>query len=245
MWLFLMGIAHAQAYEQRPCVSNQDLKKDLSKGIIGSLYKKGPWFYLVDASSVLPPPKGKNPDILAAQKIVRSNPGLVVSNEENPLDVAQDILSCWYGPSNLVDNNEKTAWCEGAEGHGEGEVVLVPYKEGSPLEVRNGFGKSPKEFTDNGRIQKARIHLVGAGWEPPMVNGQSDLPVLGSHEVTLRDTADWQVVATPAWKPRENFNPDRPKIWRLPEQKPSFVAIEIISVYPGKKRQETCLSEVR
>ena len=245
MWLLLMGLVHAQGYESSPCISNQALKTTLPSGIIGSLRKKGPWFYLVDASSVLPPPKGKKPDILAAQKIVRSNPGLVVSNEEKPLNVAQDVLSCWYGPTNLIDKDQKTSWCEGSDGHGEGEIVLVPYKEGSPLEIRNGFGKSPKGFADNGRIQKARIHLVGAGWEPPMVSGQSDLPVLGSHEVTLRDTPDWQVVATPTWKPRENFNPDRPKNWRLPEQKPSFVAIEIISVYAGDKWQDTCLSEIR
>ena len=245
MWLFGVGIVYAQVYEHSPCVSNQALKKDLSTGVLGSLYQKGPWYYLVDSSSVLPPPAKQKPDVKAARKMVESTPGLLVSNQEKPLDVAEDVLSCWYGPTNLVDSNEKTSWCEGADGDGEGEIVLVPYKDGSSLEVRNGFGKSAKGFAANGRIQKARIHLVGAGWVPPMVNGQSDLPVLGSHEVTLQDTRDWQTVATPDWAPRENFNPDRPKNWPLPEQKPSFVAIEIISVYAGTKWQDTCLSEVR
>ena len=221
MWLILMGIVYAQAYESRPCVSNQALKNDLLNGAVGFLNQKGPWFHLVDASSVLPPPKAQKPDIKSAKEIVHNDPLLVVRDAEKPLDVAQDILSCWYGPTNLIDKNDQTSWCEGAEGYGEGEIVLVPYKEDSSLEVRNGFGKSPKAFSDNGRIQNARIYLVGAGWVPPMVSGQSDLPVLGSHEVTLRDTPDWQTVSTPDWEPRTNFNPSRPKNWPLPEQKPS------------------------
>ena len=245
MWLVLMGVVYAQAYENSPCVSNQALKNNLSNGIIGFLDKKGPWFQLVDASSVLPPPQNQKPDLQEAQRIIKNDPLLIVRDAEKPMDVAQDILSCWYGPTNLVDKNEQTAWCEGAEGDGEGEIALVPYKGDSPLEVRNGFGKSRKAFSDNGRVQNARIYLIGAGWEPPMVLGQSDLPVLGSHDVTLRDIPDWQTVPIPDWKPRKNFNPSRPKNWPVPEQKPKFVAIEILSVYPGKKWKDTCISEVR
>ena len=65
-----------------------------------------------------------------------------------------------YGPRGLADGDPRTAWCEGAQGHGIGESITIRIDEGPPfrrLIVRNGYGKSRRTYVRNGRIKTVVI----------------------------------------------------------------------------------------
>src|SRR5689334_24676756 len=55
-----------------------------------------------------------------------------------------------YGPRNLTDGNDKTAWVEGSDGQGLGEFVVLEFDSARAvrgLAIRNGYDKSPDIFT--------------------------------------------------------------------------------------------------
>ncbi|TVQ94264.1 MAG: hypothetical protein EA397_02375 [Deltaproteobacteria bacterium] len=119
-----------------------------------------------------------------------------------------------YGVEHLGDDDPKTAWVEGAEGHGEGERLAFEwYQEGDMdcgvLQIRNGYQKSKKLFQANGRVKELKVHLDGE--------------LVGT--VTLKDSYHDQLFR-PGAKPGQR------------------VELEIASVYPGAKHQDTALSQL-
>ncbi len=65
-----------------------------------------------------------------------------------------------YGPRNLADDDPRTAWCEGAQGNGIGESLTIRIDDGPPfrrLILKNGYGKSPRVYENNGRIRTVAI----------------------------------------------------------------------------------------
>jgi hypothetical protein len=73
-----------------------------------------------------------------------------------------------YAPSNVTDGNERTAWCEGAQGDGTGEwlelrLLGLKEKESRPycriegISIVPAYAKSQKSYLDNGRVTKVRI----------------------------------------------------------------------------------------
>lgn len=65
-----------------------------------------------------------------------------------------------YGPRNLADGNSNTAWCEGVEGAGVGQELTIRVNEGPAFRrmlIGNGYAKSRKAFTENGRVKTLEI----------------------------------------------------------------------------------------
>jgi hypothetical protein len=67
-----------------------------------------------------------------------------------------------YGPRNLTDGNDKTAWVEGSDGQGLGEFVLLEFDSARVirgLTIRNGYDKSPDIFTKNSRVKDIELRF--------------------------------------------------------------------------------------
>lgn len=67
-----------------------------------------------------------------------------------------------YGPRNLTDGNDNTAWVEGRDGQGLGEFVVLDFD--SPrtvrgLTIRNGYAKSPDIFAKNSRVKDVELRF--------------------------------------------------------------------------------------
>ena len=67
-----------------------------------------------------------------------------------------------YGPRNLTDGNDKTAWVEGSDGQGLGEFVVLEFDSARAvrgLAIRNGYDKSPDIFTKNSRVKDIELRF--------------------------------------------------------------------------------------
>ena len=65
-----------------------------------------------------------------------------------------------YGPQNLFDGSNRTAWCEGVPGNGEGERIHIRIEDGPPfrrLLINNGYAKSADTYRNNGRARTIDI----------------------------------------------------------------------------------------
>ncbi len=71
-----------------------------------------------------------------------------------------------YGPRNLGDGDDQTAWVEGSNGQGIGEFIVLQFD--SPrtirgLTVRNGYDKSADIFAKNGRVKDVDLRFSSGG----------------------------------------------------------------------------------
>ena len=67
-----------------------------------------------------------------------------------------------YGPRNLTDGDDKTAWVEGNSGQGLGEFVVLEFDSTRPvrgLTIRNGYDKSPDIFAKNSRVKDIELRF--------------------------------------------------------------------------------------
>jgi hypothetical protein len=65
-----------------------------------------------------------------------------------------------YGPENLFDDDPKTAWVEGVDGDGIGEMMVVHFdgkKSPSTIYLRNGYTKNDDIYAKNGRAREIEI----------------------------------------------------------------------------------------
>lgn len=67
-----------------------------------------------------------------------------------------------YSPSNLIDGNANTAWCEGVAGDGAGEWVKLDL--GQPqvvngIEILNGLTKSKASYLANNRFKRVQLEF--------------------------------------------------------------------------------------
>ncbi len=103
------------------------------------------------ASSDLPPPHAPNEDC--------SRSGDMTVCASSALAPAQGNS---YGPRNLTDGDDKTAWVEGSNGQGLGEFVVLEFD--SPrtvrgLTIRNGYDKSADIFAKNSRAKDVELRF--------------------------------------------------------------------------------------
>lgn len=75
-----------------------------------------------------------------------------------------DISSSNYGAANLVDQNDSTAWVEGADGDGIGEYAEYCYTGAQAVSmngfiIKNGYVKSTKTFSENGSPSKLGVFI--------------------------------------------------------------------------------------
>jgi hypothetical protein len=67
-----------------------------------------------------------------------------------------------YGPRNLADGDNNTAWVEGSDGQGVGNFVVLEFDSPrtiSGLTVRNGYDKSPDIFDKNSRVKDIELRF--------------------------------------------------------------------------------------
>ena len=125
-----------------------------------------------------------------------------------------------YVPGNMVDGNLNTAWAlPYKSGKKSGEVMLQFFfeKEADVLNkitIHNGYAKSEQRYKENSRAQKIGIYI----------NGIKKEYLFGT--VTLDDSMQPQEIDL------GNIKGVR------------VVYIRVLSVYPGKKWSDLCISEV-
>ncbi len=238
--VILPGGAWSQAYEGKTCQlpGNKDLKEQLAKGLIPKLetYEGN---YALWASSFLAP-SGKPP--------VR--PKSDDFDEQEGYQMALVKWSCPYSPGKAQDGDSATAWVEGVAGNGEGEILVVQVNTRKAVEIWAGFGKSPALFEANARPRKVRLYVLQTMFLP--VDAQvgavyQDLTLLTSGEVELGDVNGYQPLAVPAHALRQ-VQSRSGELWPMGDSqygRMTFLAIEILSVYPGTKYQDMAISEVR
>jgi len=127
-----------------------------------------------------------------------------------------------YHPSYVLDENPATAWVEGGDGYGEGQSLTIPLSPLSSaralrLRIWNGYQKSKALFAKNAAPRRIRVAVLD--------------PTGG--EVTGREVELQQ-----AWGP-QTVVVDVP-----PKRGLSAVRIAVVSVYPGTKYKDTCVSDV-
>ena len=67
-----------------------------------------------------------------------------------------------YGPSNLTDGDDATAWVEGSLGQGAGEFVVLEFDAARPvrgLSIKNGYDKSPDIYAKNSRVKDIELRF--------------------------------------------------------------------------------------
>lgn len=238
--LLLSGL-HAQYYlpEECDCKGNA-MKKGLRVGLVLKELVANAGRYCAWATSMLPadgkPPKTKEPD---------------TSKYKGPMDMPDEVWeqllayktarsewSCMYSPRNLSDGNPKTCWAEGVKGDGIGETVMAVIDTAKPARIWAGLGASDRFFKDNNRPRRVNVYVLHAHSHgvTEICTIYSDVEVLAKREVELKDVNGWQDLPLPAHKvpPPDTENPSLH----------TFVAVEILSVYPGNKYQDTCISEI-
>jgi len=102
-----------------------------------------------------------------------------------------------YGPANLFDGSDRTAWCEGVPGTGSGESITISFGgEAMPLRlmVRNGYAKSADIHAKNARPRNVRVSTSTGNWyvtELADTMGWQELPLVAEWiswvEVSIRD----------------------------------------------------------
>ncbi|MEK7667712.1 MAG: hypothetical protein AAB409_03600 [Gemmatimonadota bacterium] len=157
-----------------------------------------------------------------------------------PGDPRDPAWRCQYNPQYGIDDDSSSAWCEGVQGDGIGEVLILPtaYFEDrlnavrapwrlTGLRIWAGFGKSPALFRANNRLREVRLAVVRKLAAP---RGDSiDVQIADQRTFELQDLDGWQDVSLPEIRFDESFY---------------FLALEIRSVYPGARYHDTCISGI-
>ena len=134
---------------------------------------------------------------------------------------ASSALADRYAAEKAHDFSIVTAWVEGVEGNGEGEYLRYSFPGTCPrittVLIHNGYVKNWDVWRDNGRVKKLLMYYND---KPYVVLNLQDTMNLQSFNVGIlgyedRDTA-------PAWS----------------------IKFEILEVYPGKKYEDTAITEI-
>lgn len=137
---------------------------------------------------------------------------------------AYDTIS--YLPKNAHNWSYKTAWAEGVPGHGIGEYLLFSFPADKPrvgtIKIANGYVKSQKDWENNSRVKTIKLYL-------------NDKVYAILH---LEDSRSLQVFSvTPIGNAMDT--------WEQVKDDPNWtLKFEIVAVYPGKKYQDTVISEI-
>ncbi len=168
--------------------------------------------------------------------------------------------SCMYGPAQVVDGDPITAWSEGVAGSGEGEIIVVHLGDARDVDIWTGFGMSERLHKRNGRPREVRVSVLQAlsGMANQFDLTVGHLVILSRGTATLEDVNAYQPLALPAFEVITNrdrldtllapfFDGAVPQ-WAVNPMEPEeslYLAVEILSVYPGSVYEDTLISEIR
>ena len=127
-----------------------------------------------------------------------------------------------YHPSYVLDENPATAWVEGAAGFGVDESITIPLSavrsaRAIRLRIWNGYQKSMHLWTKNAMPERVRI--------------------------TVFDPRGGEVAA-PERELARQLGPQEVVIELPPGSGVGSVRLTILSVYEGKKYDDTCVSDI-
>lgn len=131
-----------------------------------------------------------------------------------------------YVPKNMHNLDYKSAWVEGVKGYGIGEFVTYHFNARSPritkVFIANGYVKSQADWENNSRVKTLKVYL-------------NDKPYAIVHLEDCRCESSFEVA--PIGNGDEKYN--------LPANTPGWtLKFEIVEVYPGKKYDDTVISEI-
>ena len=160
-----------------------------------------------------------------------------------------------YGVINIVDGNYTTAWVEGVDGVGVGEVVYISASEKSnTLNIHAGYGKTNDLYQKNSRVKKlALTYLVGvnpSGFVTEVATVFFAKPVSEQFFIELNDVDSLQTFALPLNSNQLLTLKDEVKRKYLDQfdepiyQLAVILRLEIAEVYKGTKYDDTCISEL-
>ena len=127
-----------------------------------------------------------------------------------------------YHPNYAFDGNPRTAWVEGEAGQGvnqklQFEVSSLRTVNRLKLRIRNGYQKSKPLFRKNSSIKYFRFDLL-----------YKEKPVF-SKKLLLKKRMGWQNIVV-----------------KVPGKRGvDALSLTILSVYPGTKYKDTCLSDIQ
>jgi hypothetical protein len=127
-----------------------------------------------------------------------------------------------YSVRNLFDGDINTVWA--TDGNGIGAVIEIEFADVQFIGILNGFVRSKELYYDNARVKKLKV-------ETGYHNGQKLLLGEG-FEYEFDDT------------PYEELDKDLPRSSAVQIRANSYVRLTILEVYPGRKYQDVCLSEI-
>lgn len=125
-----------------------------------------------------------------------------------------------YQPSNIYDDDYRTAWVEGVAGYGIGEWIEYTFSEENAdtkittILVSNGYVKSNAAWKNNSRVKKLKVYYEG-----------KPIAILNLEDLRSEQTFKLQ-----------NEIGVNDKSWKL--------RFEILDVYKGDKYDDTAISEI-
>lgn len=236
---------YSQEYDRKECKmdSNKNLKAYIEKGKIPSLdigmakalrnakdtdgYEigfTGNWSTSILAPNVTLPklPKEQNFD-----------------NEK--LFVKYDNMTCKYSPYYAMDGDPSTAWSEGVDGDGVGEILLTFVDVRKKVKIWTGYGRTEEIFRNNNRPKDVTLYIFEAlkTSDGTISITLKDLVLRGQIELTLKDENGYQEIVLPKVK----LTGSKGTVGN-PEARFTVLGIKINSVYKGEKYEDTLISEV-
>ncbi|HAA14396.1 MAG TPA: hypothetical protein DCE41_23030 [Cytophagales bacterium] len=233
--VLILSLCSSEALAQRdlfPCENpNEELYNIFENGSLERLYVHGCQGVGLDGlSTSILMPSGTPPN--------QGDEG--EDNEDLLQDTPYESWTCRYSAGNLQDGDPATAWVEGKDGQGLGEVIIIPCLDLSqPVEIWSGYGKSKNLFQFNSRPKEIEIAILDTNSQIMYTqygNEYLNLKVVKKGRQTLEDLNGYQSLYLPTLT--DEYYTDENITGR-------FLAIKILSVYPGSKWEDTCISEVR
>ena len=125
-----------------------------------------------------------------------------------------------YHPNYVLDDNPVTAWVEGVSGQGEGEVLswdvsALSSARAVRIRIKNGYQKSAGLFAANSAPKDVQLQV----WR--------GADVVAEQQVTLEKKMGWQEV-----------------VLATDGKGLDHIELQVLSVYPGSKYKDTCISDV-
>ncbi len=147
-----------------------------------------------------------------------------------------------YSAQSVMDGDPATGWAEGAKGSGVGSVLVAAIPGSSGIGIKSGFQRSASLFAKNARPRLVRVWLLAAARvaASQFDTYYYDVKALAYRDVELKDAMGWQALPLPpASAP--------PTMMEGSDQGDStswFVAVQILSVYPGSAWEDCCVTEI-
>jgi hypothetical protein len=170
-------------------------------------------------------------------------PKPVVATDEAPDYSEIEKWTCRYAPGLVTDGDEKTAWVEGSNDYGVGELIIVACLDlKKPLQIWAGYGKSPAIFTQNSRPKKIKTMIIRGDNPSPSQYGTwyNNLTVIKQSEVALKDLNGFQSLSIPSYDISKYVDSNQNEM-----EYNYFLGIVIMDVYKGTKYSDTCISEIK